>query len=300
MLRLTYRRQTVSIPYRQAQNVYSDVQVNRVLLCFNSLQVGSKPLLAQLYQTRYPSFQFLIGRLKTWNYRRQEFESKPVSIPYRQAQNLKKKNRKRNAIYQFQFLIGRLKTFRSRTLNGSSGKPDRVSIPYRQAQNAILRSSEISQASSFNSLQVGSKRGTENQNRSKEKGGFQFLIGRLKTRPLFRTREEDGGVSIPYRQAQNPVRAIPVGACMACFNSLQVGSKPPIATLFEDVVLWFQFLIGRLKTRYSLEIGSSFQNTVSIPYRQAQNQSEIQSGHMSMWFQFLIGRLKTSSYHLTI
>ena len=63
-------------------------------------------------------------------------------------------------------------------------------------------------------------------------------------------------------------------------------------------ISWFQFLIGRLKTK-TLKQNIFSSKQVSIPYRQAKNFS-CPGNSINEWtFQFLIGRLKTSSFVMT-
>ena len=168
---------------------------------------------------------------------------------------------------EFQFLIGRLKTLEDK-----------------------IR--ELKRETCFNSLQVGSKRPLSIVMLTFLMR-FQFLIGRLKTAILF-----FGG-----RGYLNCFNSLQVGSKLypicflttayVSFNSLQVGSKPCSDTWYAGcgasvsipyrqaqnvgrrtlnmILMWlFQFLIGRLKTRFYFKRPGFFPT-----------------------FQFLIGRLKT-------
>ena len=165
----------VSIPYRQAR--YSSLQLVRIVRvqrfnslqvgqvpkvtdldyviydCFNSLQVGQvlKEIKPKMY--RQNEFQFLIGRLGTQkqlvfsqhmtsfnslqvgqvlNFLINLIASTNVSIPYRQAR------------YSYFF--------------ESKVRVIKVSIPYRQARYQDLINQDPTEATSFNSLQVGQVR----------------------------------------------------------------------------------------------------------------------------------------------
>ena len=143
----------VSIPYRQARNDIQAAFYSIYSIRFNSLQVGSQQANKHTISCKLKSFQFLIGRLATF----QGQTSKPGSIG-------------------FQFLIGRLATFILRRIpvyrpfcfnslqvgsqlchlsNCYFGI--RVSIPYRQARNEARIIAFEAAKESFNSLQVGSQ-----------------------------------------------------------------------------------------------------------------------------------------------
>jgi len=100
-------------------------------------------------------------------------------------------------------------------------------------------------------------------------------------------------VSIPHRQAKN----LPYGwkrRNLKWFQFLIGRLKTRGLGTTPDVLLGFQFLIGRLKTRQRFPQVVLFA-IVSIPHRQAKNRTSLRSHLAQLLFQFLIGRLKTFS-----
>ncbi len=146
---------------------------------------------------------------------------------------------------------------------------------------------------------------------------FQFLIGRLQTGCVFSVTIYRFVVSIPHRQATNPLyganasaggfgfqfligrlqttyKTVSIQLGHLSFNSSQVGYKPNVCGIRSGRQPGeFQFLIGRLQTETSgARIGLS--SSVSIPHRQATNRTLAPfPGSECQKFQFLIGRLQT-------
>ncbi len=190
--------------------------------------------------------------------------------------------------YWFQFLIGRLQTPLTAF---SPAAPVAVSIPHRQATNGTdipvntvtepgFNSSQVGYKltatsnalccpTSFNSSQVGYKLYC-GQLGQKSWYLFQFLIGRLQTEIQRCLVLLAYPVSIPHRQATNPLVWPLPNVWLGGFNSSQVGYKPQISASFRVRISMFQFLIGRLQTELFVRL--------------ANYQAE---------FQFLIGRLQT-------
>ena len=103
-----YQVPLVSIPYRQARYLYRWYSLCGRGYSFNSLQVGQVRCTFENFEVDETKFQFLIGRLGTW-------ENGEVG----------------NMGRSFQFLIGRLGTTFIQLLHPTFIQ---VSIPYRQAR----------------------------------------------------------------------------------------------------------------------------------------------------------------------
>ena len=121
---------------------------------------------------------------------------------------------------------------------------------------------------------------------------FNSLIGRLKTDSRSERYRSVSGVSIPYRQAENNqgLHSFDTVWFQFLIGRLKTQKLFPAINKKNNM---FQFLIGRLKTQIAfLYIG--FNVFVSIPYRQAENlDCVLRPVHIGE-FQFLIGRLKTA------
>ena len=125
-------------------------------------------------------------------------------------------------------------------------------------------------SSSFNSLQVGSKREV-----------LHHLFCK-------------SSVSIPYRQDQNKTLRELLELYREQFQFLIGRIKTISGILFPSLLCYmFQFLIGRIKTQL-LYIFRISRKHVSIPYRQDQNFPALKCFIYAALFQFLIGRIKTS------
>ncbi len=235
-------------------------------------------------------FQFLIGRLKTWQ------SCQMADTPLCCFNSLQVGSKRCNVHCLHKCLSS---SFNSLQVGSKRGQMGRA----------------YSTRTGFNSLQVGSKPDFANlfveeidmfqfligrlktnrwQFKKMAREEFQFLIGRLKTIgyrvqldiallvsiPYRQAQNWSfshqatrwNAVSIPYRQAQNnftpgsPVATIQgfnslqVGSKLdvdvecsepqRCFNSLQVGSKPNGTAATTLTLTAFQFLIGRLKTNW--------------------------------------------------
>ncbi len=130
---------------------------------------------------------------------------------------------------------------------------------------------------------------------------FQFLIGRLQTDSPFRPSRQ----FIRFNSSQVGYK-LPMSCEASCisirrFNSSQVGYKlayPPF--LAAELLLRFQFLIGRLQTqhcRFHLNCLLYCFNSSQVGYKR--KGSLAANGYGAASFQFLIGRLQTNdSYQL--
>jgi len=148
---------------------------------------------------------------------------------------------------------------------------EEVSIPHRYAENGIVAGEKV-----------------------RREGGFQFLIGTLKTLTKYILPPIDVRVSIPHRYAENylflkaPVKR--------CFVSIPHRYAENIMRNWGRISEgWlFQFLIGTLKTAVTKD-ADKLANLVSIPHRYAENLEAVpEEGNICIEFQFLIGTLKTS------
>ncbi len=123
---------------------------------------------------------------------------------------------------------------------------------------------------------------------------FQFLIGRLQTDSPFRPSRQ----FIRFNSSQVGYK-LPMSCEASCisirrFNSSQVGYKlayPPF--LAAELLLRFQFLIGRLQTQHC----RFHLNCLLYCFNSSQVGYKLHFVFMSIspypWFQFLIGRLQT-------
>ena len=255
---------------------------------FNSSQVGYKLPELGLLGLRFRGFQFLIGRLQTVTPGEHLRVIFTVSIPHRQATNLKFCSGLKSIIH--------------------------VSIPHRQATNSNVRCHFITSITGFNSSQVGYKRGQLVCTAS-SLGGFQFLIGRLQTIP----GEDEEDTEVCFNSSQVGYKPYPCffPKCYRCsFNSSQVGYKHRHNSLLPHIRL--VSIPHRQATNYVLRYVDILQCHVSIPHRQATNvvqvtgigrRNDVSIPHRqatnflgTVWvfsvgqFQFLIGRLQTRPY----
>ncbi len=153
---LTEERIDVSIPYRQATNIFISIYVFFITLySFNSLQVGYKQRIRIYCRYQKDEFQFLIGRLQTGAYiPGMVLELFGVSIPYRQATNAHIRHINGDIITGFNSLQVGYKPVNEQCYVYKDGY---VSIPYRQATNSSRAMALSLPCIGFNSLQVGYK-----------------------------------------------------------------------------------------------------------------------------------------------
>ncbi len=213
----------VSIPHRQTQNLQSvlrETMTYRVSIPHRQTQ---NLCCDRRRLDQESGFQFLIGRLKTQSRKIAACCFYSVSIPHRQTQNELVWHSLTSFQGQFQFLIGRLKT--------------RLHYCYQMPQDWCFNSSQVdskpdqwftqlARELSFNSSQVDSKHSLA-QNFSRERAEVSIPHRQTQNQVPERICLWSGGVSIPHRQTQNEESGLPHLWHMA----------------------WFQFLIGRLKTK---------------------------------------------------
>ena len=210
-------------------------------------------------------FQSLLGSLKTLLQIWPECPNIPVSIPFRQSQNLPQLEPWRLSL-QVSIPFRQSQNPASRC---PSSPPENVSIPFRQSQNQKLASSILRLLTGFNPFQVVSKRTSRGTN----------------------TRNSDF-VSIPFRQSQNLFRSS-ISKSTSKFQSLLGSLKTFTPREGSPVSTVFQSLLGSLKTSPGERPGTGdmegfnpfqvvskpkshlrrwqYGNLVSIPFRQSQN-----------------------------
>ena len=123
----------------------------------------------------------------------------------------------------------------------------------------------------FNSLQVGSQLCCIYHN-SFSRSKFQFLIGRLATRGLHRSPFVGGKSFNSLQVGSQRIEEVEVGELSGEFQFLIGRLATPFGVYVTEEEAEFQFLIGRLAT-FSITKKNAYWNLVSIPYRQARNNS---------------------------
>ena len=165
----------------------------------------------------------------------------------------------------FQSLIGTLKTS---SMNCGICPTSLVSIPNRDAKNPITQEDDYGNVKGFQSL-IGTLKTLGLSEREREGAEFQSLIGTLKTYHLRWYSIPSQGVSIPNRDAKNPLWPLPSRA-ERCVSIPNRDAKNTVSRSKQQTQKWFQSLIGTLKTPCRAGVQTAGTH-VSIPNRDAKN-----------------------------
>ena len=146
--------------------------------------------------------------------------------------------------FEFQFLIGRLATlppclYQLQSLH--------ISIPYRQARNLHHHQTTHTSTHQFQFL-IGRLATCLFPFALFNLCTFQFLIGRLATYKQHPFPLQHIHISIPYRQARNPIQYLPLPPPTTISIPYRQARNQNFLSNSIPRIYIFQFLIGRLAT----------------------------------------------------